>query len=111
MERTIYTQDDYRIVERIQTDWNWGELMGDVFSPKANPDKNPAELLKEEHDFVAMVEHESVWFYSLEKWNPSVGVGWEIVDQVFSFVGQYVDEIDSPNRHYIVDEFKSTIEG
>jgi hypothetical protein len=111
--RVVFETDDgeYRIVEKPDQNIELGDLKGDCFDPKANPDIDPSELKEDERDFEALVEREGVYGYVLEKWNPSPGCGYEHVDSCWGFVGQY-SESDRSGKfdHYIVEEYLREIE-
>lgn len=48
---------------------------------------------------------EGTFGYSLEKWNPRVGKGWECMDSCWDFEGSYNPK-DKKFCHYIVKELK-----
>lgn len=104
--KTIYERGPYRIVEIRDTDTSLEVLKGECFCPVVNSDIDRRQLLKEEKHFNNLVETEGVFGYVLEKWNPTIGVGWEHIDSCWGFVGHHTDT----NRHYIVDEFLSMIQ-
>lgn len=102
MDRTIYQETKFRIVEIADHTYTLEDLKGDCFCPDTNTEIDVEELKKQERDFEVKVEREGVYGYSLEVWNPEVGHGWEHVDSCFGFIGQYDSKT---NDHYIVDEF------
>jgi hypothetical protein len=104
--RIIYERGPYRIVEIIDTNTSLELLKGDCFCPVVNTETDSQLLMREEKIFNNLVETEGVFGYTLEKWNPMIGIGWETVDSCWGFVGQHTDK----NRHYIVDEFLSLIQ-
>ena len=103
--REIKRIENYRIIEVDDEFADLESLAGDTFSPEANPDMDATKLMIEQVRFNQDVQDKGVYGYILERWNPSVGVGWETVDSCFGFVGQYNDDDNSPENHYIVDEF------
>jgi hypothetical protein len=102
----IYKVDGYRICEILVEYYSLNDLMGDSFCPIVNPDIDPIQLKEEREEFIKSVEELGVYGYQLEKWNPAIDAGWEIVDSCSGFVGTHED-----SNHYIVDEFKKQIEG
>lgn len=106
--RIIYSKDNFRITEKPDDIIDLDHLKGDCFNPEHNPDIDPAKLKRDERDFERLVGREGVYGYTLERWNPEVGQGWEHVDSCWGFVGQYSEFVEAFN-HYIVDEMKLTI--
>lgn len=87
--RVIFEQGNYRIVEQ-QDDYL--SVRDFDFDPRD-------ELIAEKH---------GVFTFTLERWNPAVGIGWEHVDSCGGFIGQYNNSQEYFN-HYIVEEMKQTI--
>ena len=101
----IFEQGNYRILEVVDECSTMDDLKGECFDPKVNPDVPADQLREEERDFECRIDHEGVFGYVLERWNPEIGIGWEHVDSCWGFVGQHSDT----NEHYIVDELKQDI--
>ncbi len=97
----------FRVIEELDHQFDIDALKGDCFNPLYNPDILPEKLKERELEFEDEVIEEGVYGYIFEKWNPSVGKGWEGLDSCWGFIGQY-DEKD--NHHYIVEEMKRAIE-
>lgn len=108
--KVIHESEDktYRIIEIEDHFFNFEDLKGDCFNPKVNTDIDSKKLAKEEREFEDLVNREGVFGYALERWNPSIGIGWEHVDSCYGFVGQY-NENQERFKHYIVDELKGII--
>lgn len=104
--RTIAQHGGWRITEDLDSFWTFTDLEGDSFNPQVNPEISPESLKQQQRQFRAQVSTEGVWGYTLEKWNPEVGQGWEHVDSCWGFVGQHNAET---NHHYIVTEFLERI--
>jgi hypothetical protein len=101
--RTIKQFGVYRILEIEDFDYSLSDLKGDCYNPEVNSDIDPMELKRQEEEFEKRVELEGVFGYALEKWNPEVGRGWDVIDSVWGFVGQYNENSEEFN-HYIVKE-------
>jgi hypothetical protein len=97
MSRIIFKQGNYRIVEHQDTITNIEDLAGDAFNTELELD-----------GFKQYVFYNGVFGYALERWNPSIDMGWEFVDSCFGFVGEYDEHIEEFN-HYIIEEFKTFI--
>lgn len=108
MNKIIKEIGNYRLVERMDHVMELENLKGECFSPKANPDVSPEELKRDELVFEERVNDLGVYGYTLERWNPAVGVGWEVVDSCWGFVGSYSPNIEE-FTHYIVEELLSQI--
>lgn len=109
--RTIFETETkiYRIVEKADPNYDLADLKGDSYSIEANPDLSPEQIKKEEREFEALVETEGVYGYILERWNATPGVGYEVLDSCWGFVGKY-DENDEKFNHDIVEQFKKDIQ-
>ena len=105
MSQTVYQLRDYRIIETRDFDYDMINLKGDCFCPAYHPDIDPVALEKQERDFEQRVYAEGVYGYTLEKWNPAVGQGWQDVESCWGFVGRHTES----NKHYIVEEFSNLI--
>jgi len=106
--RTIYSHGPFRIVETFDLSPSLEDLEGDIFKPECNPDKTEEQLIREREAFHDLINEVGTFGYSLEKWNPEIGAGWEHVDSCWGFVGRYEPDNDLFN-HYIVDELKRRI--
>lgn len=104
IESVLYEEEGYRIIESVDEYMDLDDLKGDMYCPLANPDISPEQLRAEEIEFERKVYNEGVYGYCLEKWNPEVGIGWELIDSCWGFVGTH--EIEN---HYIIDEFMKII--
>lgn len=104
---------EYRIVEELDEYADMDNLKGDCFDfEKSGYTGTREELAQEERDFEDLVNHEGVYGYVLERWNPEPGKGYEHVDSCYGFVGQYSPGDKSGKfDHYIVEEMKSCIPG
>jgi len=100
-EITIWRNGSWRIIQVPDTCYSLKDLKGDTYCPQVNDDIPPEQLAKEERTFEREVEEEGVWGYCLQRWNPEVDRGWEIVDSCFGFVGSFSW---GSNNHYIVEE-------
>lgn len=105
MMELIKQFDDYRIIATIDELYNIDDLKGDCFNPSVNYDICADELKADEIEFERLVETEGVWIFTLERWNPAVGCGWEVIDSCGGFVGLYNEYNGKKENHYIVDEF------
>jgi len=106
--KTLYQVENYRIIEIMDDDLNWDrikDLKGDCYNPEVNKDICPEKLKEEEIAFEEKCWDEGLWGYALERWNPEVGAGWEVLDSCWGFVGRYETE-----KHYIFDELYRLIE-
>lgn len=108
--RVIHISDceTFRIVEQVDSYYDFENLCGDTFNPKVNPDIPAETLLENFADFQELVNREGVFGYVLERWNPLPNKGWEHVDSCWGFVGAYTESEQTFN-HYIVDEMLQTI--
>lgn len=104
--KVLYQVGPFRIVEIPNCDVRLEDLKGDCFNPLANPSINAITLLKEELAFELEVKNEGVFGYTLEVWDPEVGMGWKEIDSCFGFIGPFHAE---NNRHYIFDEMKDLL--
>jgi hypothetical protein len=105
----IYKKGKWRIREELDDCFSLNDLKGDIFKPECNPDLTAEQLQTEEKDFEQRVNDEGVWCYFLECWNSEVDHGWEIVDAIGGFVGQY-NGATTGLDHYIVEEWAKAIE-
>ena len=78
---------DRRIIKEPDESWIIENLKGDQFIYRENPGIDPAQLRADELAFESRIETEGVWGYLVQRWNPSVGVGWETKDSVWGLVG------------------------
>lgn len=102
--RLIRQFGNYRIIEEVDTTYSMKDLKGDCFHPSNASDTLSLEdLARDEKQFEEEVERSGVYGYTLERWNPEIGKGWEDVSSCWGFVGQYDSAIELYN-HYIVDE-------
>lgn len=106
--RIIFSEGEYRIVEREDFDLRMDDLKGDTFNRKVNPEIPEERMAEEERHFEELVEREGVFGYVLERWCPQIDAGWEHVDSCWGFVGQY-SPTDETFTHYIVNEMKGAI--
>ncbi len=104
--RTIAQHRGWRITEQLDASWTFSSLEGDSFDPEVNTEMSFEVLKEQQRRFRAQVNNEGVWGYTLERWNPQVGKGWEHVDSCFGFVGQYDSET---NPHHVVSEYMERI--
>ena len=104
MKRILRTIGEYRIVEIQDTDYSMDDLKGDCFNPSVNTDIDVKILKRDEIEFEKSVYDDDVFGYVLEKWDPSVGIGWVHVDSCWGFIGEYVEGAEK-YEHYIVAEF------
>ena len=95
--------EGFRLLEHYDIDIDMDNLKGDCYSPKVNTNIDPETLKEQEKDFEKEVYREGVFGYTLERWNPETGIGWETVDSCWGFVGRYSLE----NDHYIVEELSA----
>jgi hypothetical protein len=95
MVRVIWQEKLYRIVEVEDTFTTLDQLKEDL----------EFEEEQDEKEFEQLVKREGVYGYTLEKWNPAIGAGWDFVDSSFRFIGSY-DPNNEKFNHYIVQEFK-----
>jgi hypothetical protein len=110
--REIEQKGSFRIIEQLDKYFDTDNLKGDVFNPDCIAEMHDTEmtvekLKAEEIAFENEVEQLGVYGYVLEKWNPEVGAGWEVVDSCWGFIGQYEEKADSKFNHYIVAELRS----
>jgi len=108
MNRIIYTEKDFRIVEIYNEFYSLDDLKGDCFDPKVNDDLDFEQLKREEIIFEKLVYNEGVFGYVLEKWNSEIDHGWEHLHSCWGFIGEY-DANNEKFNHYIVDELKGQI--
>ena len=94
---------NYRIIEEIDDISTMEDLKGDSFDIEYFTSEE--ERLKCEEAFKRSVYEKGVFGYTLEKWNPEIGIGWEHVDSCWGFIGAHNED----NQHYIIDEFKYII--
>ncbi len=106
--RIIFEYKEYRIVEHADECSDIKSLKGDSYNPSVITDIPTDQLQKEERDFERLVNTNGVFGYILERWNPSVGKGWEHVDSCWGFVGAYDSKVED-FTHYIVEELKQQI--
>jgi len=89
MTKVLFQQGNYRITEEKD---DYLSVKDYYFDPRDE----------------AIAEQHGVFMYTLEQWNPAVGIGWEHVDSCGGFIGQY-----NPNEeyfnHYIIEEMKGQI--
>lgn len=107
-ERTIFQSGPYRIVEILDTDYDFDDLCGDTYNPKWNTESSPETLERERQEFLNEVEIVGVYGYELQVWDFGIDKCWIYVDSCWGFIGQYDANSDKYN-HYIVDELKSQI--
>lgn len=108
--RIIEMHKGWRIIEEVDTYFDIDDLKGDAFNLKhKDPSKSDEEIKAEEKAFEREVYEFGVFGFSLEKWNPAVGVGWERVDSYWEFVGPYSTDENDTYNHYIVDELRNQI--
>ena len=110
--KTIYESKNkvWRIIEIEDLITSIDDLKGEGYDPKVNTNIPAEQLLKEEREFELKAFNYGIYGYALEKWNPLPGIGYEHVDSCFGFVGRY-DSNEEEFNHYIVEEFKTQIEG
>ncbi len=111
MKKKVVFQNEnkfFRIVQVLDSYIDMESLKGDCYCPKVNSDIAPEELSKQELAFENKVEDEGVYGFILEKWDPSPGMGWENLDSVWGYVGEY-NPNDKEYNHDIVEEFKEKI--
>ena len=100
MKKILYKTDTYRVIEELDACHDMRELKGDTYTPQYNQHIDISQLLQEEKAFERMVQEEGVYGYKLERWNPEIDCGWEVVDGCYGFIGRYSIDHD----HYIVEE-------
>lgn len=105
VERVLFTEGPYRIVEIPDETYRLEDLKGDCFNPEVNTDIDPKDLRRDELKFERRVNDDGVFGYILERWNPEIGHGWEHIDSCFGFIGSYTEGAED-YEHYIVEEFK-----
>lgn len=106
MDKIIFKQGPYRIVEIQDQYYDIDGLKGDCFCPSTNNDIDLNVLKKQEQDFENNVYNNGVFGYILEKWNPEIGIGYEVINSCYGFIGTHAIE-----NHYIVSEFLEQIKG
>lgn len=107
-QRTIFQSGPYRIIEILDTDYDFDDLCGDIYNPKLNTEISPETLERERLEFLNEVETVGVYGYELQVWDSNIDEGWTHVDSCWGFVGQY-DANSRIYNHYFVDELKSQI--
>lgn len=65
--------------------YSLGDLEGDTYNPKANPDIAPSRLARERKEFHALIERDGVWGLVGEYFD---GRKWQSGDSVWGLVGQ-----------------------
>lgn len=109
--RILYQEKGFRIIEQADTESQFDDLCGDSFNPLFHPNIPAKRLEQERVEFRETAEREGVYGYTLERWNPAVGAGWEHVDSCWGFVGQYDENAKNPRlTHHIVPELRATAE-
>jgi hypothetical protein len=104
--RTIAQYRGWRITEELDPHWSFSSLEGDAFDPEVNTEMRFEDLKRQQQRFRTQVNSDGVWGYTLQKWNPAVGKGWEFVDSCWGFVGRYNSET---NPHHVVSEYMERI--
>ena len=73
-----------RIVESPDAFAHMGDLKGDLFDPRHNPDISSDELAAEEASFERRVQDQGVWRYLAQIFD---GASWLWIDEIGGFVG------------------------
>ena len=108
VNRIIFQEGPYRIIEMQDEVFSLDGLKGDVFKPECCQEIDETELKRQELDFENEVELLGVYGYALQYWDPSIDKGWTCIDSCCGFVGMFDANSDKYN-HYIVDDLKSNI--
>lgn len=102
--KVIYQKLRFRIIEVIDECTTFEDLIGDCYSPDANPDIDKETLASDLRKFMRRYDSECVYGYELQEWNSEIDGGWTHLDSCYGFLGQYQKNAESYD-HYIIQEY------